>query len=107
MHGHWLDNIRRLFPCFSDIADHHWTSSEIIRVTPDTPHAIREGHVLQHAIFHDQRIDPRLQVESIRQRDNDIPLVRITFPSYRRHGSGTCNCKRICGGSSRRHFGAK
>jgi len=74
MNAHQLDRVRRMFPCFSDIADDSWASSEMIRVTPDTPHAIREGHVLQHAMF---MISGSIRVFKLSQSGKEITLYRV------------------------------
>jgi len=46
-----LARIRPLFPCFASVPDDKWKRSELIPVTPDTPHSIREGRLLEHALF--------------------------------------------------------
>lgn len=46
-----LSQIRLLFPCFASVPDDKWRRSELVSITPATPHSVREGKLLEHALF--------------------------------------------------------
>jgi CRP/FNR family transcriptional regulator len=46
-----LSRIRLSFPCFSSVPDDKWQRSELVSITPATPHSVREGRLLEHALF--------------------------------------------------------
>ncbi|QJD86493.1 Crp/Fnr family transcriptional regulator [Cohnella herbarum] len=46
-----VSRVRGLFPCFSSVPDALWKHAELVSATPSTPHPVREGHLLEHALF--------------------------------------------------------
>jgi len=46
-----ISRVRDLFPCFATVPETRWAKAELIEVAPSTPHAIREGRLLEHAMF--------------------------------------------------------
>jgi CRP/FNR family transcriptional regulator len=73
------DHIQQVFPVFSHVPDESWDLAQLVRVTPSTPHSIREGHMLQHAMF---IMDGWIRVFKISSSGKEITLYRV--------GSGQC-----------------
>ncbi|MEV5028993.1 Crp/Fnr family transcriptional regulator [Paenibacillus sp. LPE1-1-1.1] len=69
-----IDRAIRLFPCFSCVPHDQWKSAELVTVTPATPHAIREGHIFQHAMF---IVGGSIRVYKISPSGREITLYRV------------------------------
>lgn len=72
--------IAELFPCFAAAPNDAWNTSELISVTPATPHSIREGHVLRHAAF---IMSGRIRIHRITPEGREVTLYRV-------HGGECC-----------------
>ncbi|MBO9596241.1 MAG: Crp/Fnr family transcriptional regulator [Cohnella sp.] len=72
--------IAELFPCFAAAPNDAWNTSELVAVTPATPHSIREGHVLQHAAF---ILSGRIRIHRITPEGREVTLYRV-------HGGECC-----------------
>ncbi|TBL73949.1 Crp/Fnr family transcriptional regulator [Paenibacillus thalictri] len=71
------EHIRRIcgvFPSFSSVSAELWHTAELVAVTPDTPHSVREGHVLQHAMF---IVGGSIRVYKISSSGREITLYRV------------------------------
>lgn len=66
--------IRTTVPCFAELPDDCISSMQVLTVSPRTPHPIREGHRLQHAIF---VIRGRIRIYSISSNGREITLYRV------------------------------
>ncbi|MDQ8735016.1 Crp/Fnr family transcriptional regulator [Paenibacillus sp. LHD-38] len=69
-----IEQIHQLFPCFSCVPDEQWNAAELVAVTPATPHAIREGHLFQHAMF---IVSGWIRVYKISPSGREITLYRV------------------------------
>ncbi|CAH0121913.1 MULTISPECIES: Crp/Fnr family transcriptional regulator [unclassified Paenibacillus] len=69
-----IHRIRQAFPCFGDVASDGWKAAEIIAVTPETPHTIREGHRLRHAMF---ILNGSIRIYKISPEGREITLYRV------------------------------
>ncbi|MUT64812.1 Crp/Fnr family transcriptional regulator [Paenibacillus sp. NEAU-GSW1] len=69
-----ISELVRLFPCFSSVPREAWRLAELAPVTPDTPHTIREGHMLQHAMF---VVSGSIRIYKISPAGREITLYRV------------------------------
>lgn len=69
-----IRSIQHAFPCFSHVLHENWKSAHILTITSSTPHAIREGHILQHAMF---IINGSIRVFKISPTGKEITLYRV------------------------------
>lgn len=69
-----IHHIHHLFPCFSHVLYENWKSAEVLTIAPTSPHSVREGHILQHAMF---IISGSIRVFKISQTGKEITLYRV------------------------------
>jgi len=69
-----IHHIQDLFPCFSHVLYENWKSADILTITPTTSHSVREGHILQHAMF---IISGSLRIFKISPSGKEITLYRL------------------------------
>ncbi|WP_433945060.1 Crp/Fnr family transcriptional regulator [Paenibacillus sp. SN-8-1] len=69
-----IRRISLLLPCLSLIPEEDWAQAEIRKVTPATPHFIREGHILQHAMF---ILQGTVRIYKITPQGREITLYRV------------------------------
>lgn len=69
-----MKRIFSLLPCLSLIPEKDWAKAEIRTVTPATPHFIREGHVLQHAMF---ILQGTVRIYKITPQGREVTLYRV------------------------------
>lgn len=74
MNERQIDQINHLLPCFASVPYDNWNSAEIVSINPATPHSIREGHLLQHAMF---IIRGWIRVFKISPTGREITLYRV------------------------------
>lgn len=74
-----INYITDLFPCFSALSRQEWELAEMITVMPSSPHAIREGRELQHAVF---VLSGSLRIYKISRSGKEVTLYRV--------GNGEC-----------------
>ncbi|CAN7719853.1 Crp/Fnr family transcriptional regulator [Paenibacillus sp. LjRoot153] len=74
LNEHQIHNIQHVFPCFSHVHYENWKSAEIRTITTTTPHSVREGQILQHAIF---IISGSIRVYKISPMGKEITLYRV------------------------------
>ncbi|GGH36309.1 Crp/Fnr family transcriptional regulator [Paenibacillus segetis] len=70
-----IRQIQQLFPSFSHVPDDSWNAAEILSITPSTPHSIREGHMLQHAMF---IMGGQIRIFKISPTGREITLYRVS-----------------------------
>lgn len=70
-----LDLVQRLFPSFGEVPAHDWQHAELARLSPDSPVAIREGHLFRHAVF---ILSGWVRVYKISPAGREITLYRLT-----------------------------
>lgn len=69
-----LQRISRILPFFSSVPQEEWALTQVMTVTPETPHAVREGHVLQHALF---VLDGSVRIYKISGQGREVTLYRV------------------------------
>lgn len=69
-----IKRISHLLPCLSQVPEKDWSQAEIRTVTPATPHFIREGHVLQHAMF---ILNGTVRIYKITPQGREVTLYRV------------------------------
>ncbi|MBD2870825.1 Crp/Fnr family transcriptional regulator [Paenibacillus arenilitoris] len=69
-----IDRIASLFPCFAGVPGDGWASAEIVTAGPGTPHAVREGRMLRHAMF---MMSGAIRVYKISPAGREITLYRV------------------------------
>lgn len=69
-----IERIIAILPCLSTISPQDWQCAELMQVNPLTPHAIREGHVLQHAMF---MVKGSVRIHKISEQGREITLYRV------------------------------
>ncbi|MCS7459696.1 Crp/Fnr family transcriptional regulator [Paenibacillus doosanensis] len=69
-----VDEIIRLFPCFSYLSAQDWAQADTIRVAPSTLHPIAEGHYLKHAIF---VLSGCIRIYKIGASGREVTLYRV------------------------------
>lgn len=69
-----MDRIIAILPCLSMISPQDWQRAELMQVDPSTPHSIREGHVLQHAMF---MLKGSVRIHKISEQGREITLYRV------------------------------
>lgn len=69
-----MKRISSLLPCLSLIPEKDWAEAEIRTVTRATPHFIREGHVLQHAMF---ILQGTVRIYKITPQGREVTLYRV------------------------------
>jgi CRP/FNR family transcriptional regulator, anaerobic regulatory protein len=74
MNSHDIERISRLLPFLSSVSAEDWKRTEVLEVDPSTPHSIREGHMLNHAIF---ILAGCIRVYKISELGREITLYRI------------------------------
>ncbi|MFB9324646.1 Crp/Fnr family transcriptional regulator [Paenibacillus aurantiacus] len=70
-----LRRLHRIFPCFGALPDADWREAEVVRLNPDSPVYIREGHVFRHAVF---ILSGWVRVYKISPSGREITLYRLT-----------------------------
>ncbi|MCR2805789.1 Crp/Fnr family transcriptional regulator [Paenibacillus soyae] len=74
MHPTMKEKASTLFPCLSSIPDSYWMPCEVRTVSPSTPHSIREGHMLQHAVF---VLSGSVRIFKVNDQGREITLYRV------------------------------
>ncbi|MEW9701144.1 Crp/Fnr family transcriptional regulator [Paenibacillus sp. SI8] len=74
MKPHDIERIQAAYPCFAGIPDSAWQEADILAISPSTPHAIREGHIFQHAMF---IVSGWIRVYQISPTGREITLYRV------------------------------
>lgn len=74
MHPHEVQRITDLLPFFSALSHQDWQSTQLISVDPSTPHQIREGHILEHAMF---IVRGTIRIYKINEQGREITLYRV------------------------------
>lgn len=74
MHPHDIQRITDILPFLSTVTPQDWHHAELISIDPSTPHTIREGHVLQHAMFMVKGI---VRIYKISEQGREITLYRV------------------------------
>lgn len=70
-----LQRISTMLPFLSSIPEQDgWSEIEIRTVAPDTPHSIREGHMLHHAIF---ILKGSVRVHKFSRNGREVTLYRV------------------------------
>jgi len=69
-----VDEVIRLFPCFSDLSDPDWAQAETVHVSPSTLSPITEGHRLKHAIF---ILSGCIRIYKISPSGREVTLYRV------------------------------
>jgi CRP/FNR family transcriptional regulator len=69
-----IHHIQHVFPCFSHVRYENWKSADVLTITPTTPHSVREGHILQHAMF---IISGSIRIFKITPTGKEITLYRV------------------------------
>ncbi len=68
------------FPCFAAVPRDDWNGAELAAVTAATPHAIREGHMLEHAVF---ILSGTIRIYKLSSEGREVTLYRV-------HGGQCC-----------------
>lgn len=63
-----------MFPCFSELSKQDWEVAKIAKVSPASPHSIREGHELQHAMF---ILSGSIRIYKISNSGKEVTLYRV------------------------------
>lgn len=74
MHPHEVQRLTDLLPFLSTVSQQDWHSAEIISIDPATPHTIREGHILQHAMF---IVKGTVRIYKMTEQGREITLYRV------------------------------
>ncbi|MFD0694421.1 Crp/Fnr family transcriptional regulator [Paenibacillus sp. GCM10027628] len=74
MNEQQIEQIREAFPCFANIPHTDWQFAETLTAQPSTPHNIREGHVLDHAMF---ILSGWVRVYKLSAAGREITLYRV------------------------------
>ncbi|WP_158630054.1 Crp/Fnr family transcriptional regulator [Cohnella sp. AR92] len=69
-----IQRIDSSFPFFSPVNEMDLPLIEIVTVTPSTPHSIREGHLLRHAMF---VLSGSVRIHKIGKQGKEITLYRV------------------------------
>jgi len=69
-----IQRISLILPFLSSIPDKDWSQVELRTVTPNTPHSIREGHMLQHAMF---ILKGSVRIHKVSQQGREVTLYRV------------------------------
>jgi CRP/FNR family transcriptional regulator len=75
-----MQQIQHLFPSFAHLPAESWDVANILSINPATSHSIREGHILQHAMF---IVSGQIRVFKLSQAGREITLYRV-------HGGQCC-----------------
>lgn len=63
-----------ILPFLSPIPEKDWSQTEMRTVTPATPHSIREGHLLQHAMF---ILKGSVRIYKVSEQGREVTLYRV------------------------------
>lgn len=74
MHPHEVQRITDLLPFLSTLSQHDWHCTQLISIDPSTPHTIREGHILQHAMF---IVKGTVRIYKMNEQGREITLYRV------------------------------
>ncbi|MNI42805.1 Global nitrogen regulator [compost metagenome] len=74
MQPHDIQRITHLLPFLSTVSQPDWDRAELIHIDTSTPHSIREGHSLQHAMF---MIRGSIRIYKISEQGREITLYRV------------------------------
>ncbi|MBD0384014.1 Crp/Fnr family transcriptional regulator [Paenibacillus sedimenti] len=74
MNEQQIKRIHTVFPCFADVPHTDWQLAETVTVDPFTPHSIREGHILEHAMF---ILSGWIRVYKLSAAGREITLYRV------------------------------
>ena len=74
MHPHEVKRITDLLPFLSTVSQQDWDCAELISIDPSTPHTIREGHILQHAMF---IVKGTVRINKMNEQGREITLYRV------------------------------
>ena len=74
MHPREVQRITDILPFLSTVSQQDWHRAELISIDPSTPHTIREGHILQHAMF---IVKGTVRVYKISEQGREITLYRV------------------------------
>ncbi|USB33528.1 Crp/Fnr family transcriptional regulator [Paenibacillus sp. YPG26] len=69
-----IKRVSLALPSLSLVPEQDWAEAEIRTVTPDTPHFIREGHILQHAMF---ILQGAVRIYKVTPQGKEITLYRV------------------------------
>lgn len=69
-----IQRISLILPFLSSIPEKDWLQTEIRTVTSDTPHSIREGHLLQHAMF---ILKGSVRIYKVSEQGREVTLYRV------------------------------
>lgn len=69
-----MQQVQQAFPCFDSVGPGNWEAAEIVSVSPDTAHNVREGHRLQHAMF---ILSGSVRIYKISPEGREITLYRV------------------------------
>lgn len=74
MHPHKVQRITDFLPFLSTVSQQDWDLAELISIDSFTPHTIREGHILQHAMF---IVKGTIRIYKISEQGREITLYRV------------------------------
>jgi cAMP-binding proteins - catabolite gene activator and regulatory subunit of cAMP-dependent protein kinases len=74
IHNSQLSGIITLFPALSCVPRECWRSAQIVTVSPSTPHVVREGRLLEHAMF---ILDGPIRIYKLGLSGKEVTLYRI------------------------------
>lgn len=69
-----VQRITDLLPFLSTLSQQDWHCTQLISIAPSTPHTIREGHILQHAMF---IMKGTVRIYKINEQGREITLYRV------------------------------
>ncbi|AZS13243.1 Crp/Fnr family transcriptional regulator [Paenibacillus lutimineralis] len=69
-----IQRISLILPFLSSIPEKDWSQAEIRTVTSNTPHSIREGHLLQHAMF---ILKGSVRIYKVSEQGREVTLYRV------------------------------
>lgn len=69
-----IQQIQHMFPSFAHLPAESWEAAQLLSINPATSHSIREGHILQHAMF---IVSGQIRVFKLSQTGREITLYRV------------------------------
>lgn len=74
MRPHDIQRVTENLPFLSTFSQQDWHCIQLISVDPSTPHSIREGHILQHAMF---IVKGSVRIYKMNEQGREITLYRV------------------------------